>query len=140
MIRQNDQSAFLALEALHTLDQNAFDSIDIDARCRIYVAALVKSQHFNAWGLPGEYTSKSGRHLVSLGRAAIPHLLPYLDDRRRAPIWGSEEATVDAQYQNRVCDHAAVLLAAILGIEYEHVRDPSARDGNILRLKEQLDV
>ncbi len=138
-IAQRDESAFLALEAIHTLDRDVFHDIDADVRCSIYVAALANARSYNVWGLPGQYVGKAGKHLITLGRSAVPYLMPYLDDRRRAPIWGSEAATVDEEFQNRVCDHAAVLLAAILGIDYEHTKDPSVRDANILRFREQFD-
>jgi hypothetical protein len=88
----------------------------------------------NPWGLPGELDGDAGRHLVSLGEAAAVALEPLLDDERRVPYWGSQEATWGNSFAFRVKDFAAFFVSAIRGRPYVLHTDPSARDGDIQKL------
>jgi hypothetical protein len=126
---------FLAAEILFR-KRSDFPSADQrNALASAYVDALRAASVANPWGLPGELDGPAGQHLVSLGEAVTPGLMPLLDDDRRVPYWGSQEATLGNSYAFRVKDFAAFFLSTIRGLPYVLHRDPSARDADIEKLK-----
>lgn len=102
----------------------------------VYAGAIRALQDLNVFNLP-EAVKSSGtsRHVIALGREALPGLAPLLDHCAEAPYEGSEEATIAAMHHVRVCDLGAALVAAIVGEEYVNAEDPEVRDEQIARLK-----
>lgn len=68
----------------------------------------------------------------------VPLLRPLLEDKRSAPLWGSEEVAEFQRYQYRVCDYAWALIAEILNRKSVIPADPSARDQQIAALVKAL--
>jgi hypothetical protein len=100
----------------------------------VYVEALRHATMGNPWGLPAKLDGDAGRHLVSLGEPAAVALESLLDDARRVPYWGSQEATLGNSFAFRVKDFAAYYISAIRGWPYVLHADPSARDEDIQKL------
>jgi hypothetical protein len=125
---------FLAAEILFRKQAGFPRNDQRDALAPAYVEALRHATMGNPWGLPGELDGDAGRHLVSLGEAAAVALEPLLDDERRVPYWGSQEATWGNSFAFRVKDFAAFFVSAIRGRPYVLHTDPSARDGDIQKL------
>jgi hypothetical protein len=89
----------------------------------------------NPWGLPGVPDGQIAAHVLRLGEAAIPALLPLLDDDTPVQFSGSKEATYGNRFAWRVKDIAASLISRIRGIPFEADALPAARDSAIVRLK-----
>ena len=105
----------------------------------IYAGTLPGTFAHNLWGMPGEYVERLGRTLLSFGDAAIPGLLPLLNDRRPLGYFGSEEPTLNEKMGYRVSDLAAYLLSELTGRPYSFAPEPSVRAEDIRRLKHALE-
>jgi hypothetical protein len=103
-----------------------------------YCATLPDVFPHNAWGMPGHYTERLGKTLVSFGEAAIPCLVGHFDDERRLSFFGSEEPSLSATMGYRVKDLAAYLASLIAGIRYDDAPDRASRDDFIRELKRNL--
>jgi hypothetical protein len=106
---------------------------------------LATSIALNDWGFLDtgmEYQAPRGaeaaRALVELGKGAIPYLRPMLDDSRQITVFGSEAATNAKVQQHRRCDYAYALITWLLGRPEKLPLEVSARDVQILRMKEEL--
>ena len=129
---------YLTLMAIAGINAKALQQVPVEMRLSIYSDTLQTGRPQNDWGLAGEYLSGASLDLVSIGKKAIPCLIPFLDDTARAGIWGSEEATIDEQYQNRVCDFAYYLILRILNRTEPYFKTPLERDASIDSLKKSL--
>ena len=92
----------------------------------------------NAWGMPGHYTERLGKTLVSFGKAALPYLVSLFEDQRQIGYFGSEEPTISGQMKYRVSDLAAYLASQIAGVPYRDAPDPASRDLFIKELQTKL--
>jgi len=104
---------YFKLMALKKLDASAYAKIPRRQGAEILIDALARSETFNAWGIPNHYWESSAKAIVEYGADAVPGLEKLLNDKRPAPVWGSEEAMIYARYQFRVCDYALALLHEI---------------------------
>jgi len=129
---------YLTLMAIAKMDPKALLEIPVETRLKIYSDALQKGGPHNDWGLAGEYLSGASLDLLRIGEKAIPSLIPFLDDTTAAGIWGSEEATVNKLYQNRVCDFAYYLILQIMKRDEQYFESPEERDVAIDSLKKFL--
>lgn len=133
-----DRSSFLTLMAVRKLSPDGYQSLDVTLRGRILADALRTAKHFNAFGIPHQRWEQSGRAIIELGQPVVPLLRPMLEDKRSAPLWGSEEVAEYQRYQYRVCDYAWTLIAEILNRTSVIPTDPSARDQQIAALAKEL--
>lgn len=141
LMKQIDQAeapAFLALEALHGADPKAYSALSAETKGKIYVRTLSKNIFYNAWGIPGHYLTDTAKHLIGLGKQILPFLLPLLQERRAAPLSGSQDATTSQMYGNRLCDYAWVFMNEILDRRYTYPRAPAERDPLIAALHREL--
>ena len=76
-----------------------------------------------------------GAHLVEQGQAAVPHLVPLLDDPASLFYEGSEEATIGNSLRYRVKDAAGYYLGKLTGIPVPFHEEQQERDAEIDRLK-----
>lgn len=129
---------YLTLMAISEMKPAALQEIPEATRLKIYLDAIQKGSPHNDWGLAGEYLSGASLDLVRIGKKAIPSLIPLLNDTVAAGIWGSEEATVNAYYQNRVCDFVYYLILHILDRVEPYPETPAERDKAIDSLKQTL--
>jgi hypothetical protein len=127
-INTNDKSSFLSLIAIRKVNKNAYDSVDGKIKAAILVDALRASKYFNTWGLPHSYWESSAKAIIELGDVAVEPLMNLLQDRRAAPVWGSEEALEYKKYKYRVNDYAWALLMEIKGRKIQIPVDPKKRD------------
>ena len=129
---------FLAAEIVARRDPSAFPPASgRDVLAAAYADALARTVEANPWGMPGELDEPAGKHLVALGKDALPALRPLLADGRAVTYGGSKEAMVGNDYAYRVKDLAAFFVARILGVSYQVPTDPAARDRNIAALAAQ---
>lgn len=129
---------YLTLMAISEMKPATLQEIPEATRLNIYLDALQKGGPHNDWGLAGEYLSGASLDLVRIGKKAIPSLIPLLNDTAIAGIWGSEEATVNDFYQNRVCDFVYYLILHILDRVEPYPETPTERDKAIDSLKQTL--
>ncbi|MCI0564121.1 MAG: hypothetical protein MN733_37070 [Nitrososphaera sp.] len=94
----------------------------------LYCQAMPDVFLHNWWGMPGQYNERLGDTLVSFGEQALPCLSQLLNNEQSLGYFGSEEPTLSAHKQYRVCDLAAFLIASILGVPYEDADDSRERD------------
>ena len=132
------QPRFLAAEILFRKLPGFPSGEQKQALAVAYVETLRAASIGNPWGLPGELDGPAGQHLVSLGEVASSGLIALLDDGRRVPYWGSQEAMLGNSYTFRVKDFAAFFLSRIRGVPYVLHTDPAARDGAIQALRNPL--
>jgi len=115
----DETDRFKACEAMYTLGGKVDDAAGQAAAAAAYAAALRDGKTHNAWGLPEDVTSSAtSRHLIGLGKSALPALAPLLADDRALLYEGSEEPTVSEMHDYRVYDLAGALIANILGDSY----------------------
>jgi len=129
---------YLTLMAIAEMDSMALVQIPDETRLKIYSDALQKGGAHNDWGLAGEYLSGASLDIVRAGKKAIPYLIPFLDNTSAAGIWGSEEVTINTQYQNRVCDFVYYLILQIINRVEPYFKTPKERDEAIESLKQFL--
>ena len=137
-VRSTTVKHYLTLMAIIEIDFRTLEQIPDETRIKIYTDALLKGGPHNDWGLAGEYLSGASLDLVRIGGKAIPFIIPFLDDMTEAGIWGSEEATINNHYQNRVCDFAYYLILNILHRNEPYCKTPKERDLAINALKQHL--
>jgi hypothetical protein len=123
-----DRSSLLGLLALRRVSSTQYHSLETSFRVNTLTSSLESSQYFNTWGIPNLYWEDAAKALIEEGSAAEPALLKLLRDKRPAPVFGSEGATVDAQFHYRVCDYAWALLNEIRHQKVELPADPAERD------------
>ena len=112
-IKESSQKEYFKLMALKKLNEGFYAKIPARISLAILTDALANSELFNAWGIPNFYWESSARAIIEFGSVSVPYLEKLLDDKRPAPVWGSEEAMIYEQYEFRVCDYALALLNAI---------------------------
>jgi len=112
-ITDSSQKEYFKLMALKRLDPASYATVPPKRGAAILTDALAKSDVFNAWGIPNHYWESSARAIIEYGADAVPYLEKLLEDKRPAPVWGSEEAIIYEQYKFRVCDYALALLNEI---------------------------
>jgi hypothetical protein len=76
-----------------------------------------------------------GAHLLEARPAAVPHLVPLLDDTASIFYEGSKEATLGNSLGYRVKDAAAYYIGKLTGIPVPFHEEPDQRDAEIDRLK-----
>ena len=118
------QPRFLAAEILFRKLPDFPSGEQKPALAAPYLEALRAASIANPWGLPGELDGPAGRHLVSLGEVASSGLMTLLEDGRRVPYWGSQEAMLGNSYVFRVKDFAAFFLSRIRGVASTSTRTP----------------
>ena len=133
-IRRDDRSSLLPLLAVRKMSSNTYGSIPPARRVAILVDSLRSSKSFNTWGLPHVRWEYAALSLIDEGTAAERPLSALLEDRRPAPVWGSEDYLEYARYNYRVCDYAWAMLVAIRKQKIDLSMDPAARDRQIAAL------
>ena len=108
-LTRNDRSSLLSLLALRHVSPAQYGSLEPGFRVSVLVAALQMAKYFNAWGIPCDYWEDAARAIIEEGEGAESALIPLLRDSRPAPVFGSEGATVEAQFHYRVSDYAFAL-------------------------------
>lgn len=136
-----DHTAYHLLMLLRNHAPEQYASLDAKTRAQVLCAALGHSRYLNDWGyldLSESYDGEAAKALLETAAAAVPFLSPLLADKRPAPLFGSEEATLSSMYQYRRCDFAYRYQALIKGMEPRFEKRPSDRDKAIAALKNQL--
>jgi len=128
---------FAAYEALFAIGGTLDDPADRRSAARTYATELANGESHNYWGLPGEQLSGALRTFAGLGKdAAIPALLPLLEDRRALVYEGSQEPTLSEAFGYRVADLAGTVTATLLGTSFPvRERDPAKRDVALAALR-----
>ena len=128
---------FLAAEILRRKSRSASPDEARPELAGVYATALAENTTgtANAWGLPGLFDGALAQHLIAFGDAAVPALVPLLDDARRVHYAGSQEATFANAHAYRVKDVAAWYLGRIAHRPVDLVGDPPQRDAAIEALK-----
>jgi hypothetical protein len=136
-----DYSSYYLLMAVRKYYPASYKDVSDEDKGDILCSALKNSKSLNDWGFltPSmSYDGESALALLETGKAALKPLIAILDDRARAPLFGSEEATMSRSYQYRRKDFAYRYVSLILG-ETPHFREaPTARDKDIEALKSKL--
>jgi hypothetical protein len=135
--QQPQGTRFAAYEVLLAMGGTIDDAGDRSSAARVYAYELANAASHNTWGLPGGPPSRAFRTLVGLGKdAALPALLPLLDDQRALVYEGSQEPTLSAAFGYRVADLTATMVAALLGTSFPtRERDPAKRDAALASLR-----
>lgn len=133
-LTRNDQSSLLTLLALRQVSATQYRSLEPAFRVSVLIAALQNSKYFNTWGIPCDYWEDAAKAIVDEGRASETALAALLRDQRPAPVFGSEGATVEAQFHYRVSDYAFALTNEIRHQKCEPVTNSADRDRMIDRM------
>src|SRR5258707_10232708 len=127
-IVKTDRSSLLTLLVVRKASSSAYNSIETAKRVAVLTESLRTSKSFNTWGMPHVKWEYAAESLIAEGQAAEKPLTALLEDRREAPVWGSEDYLEYEQYKYRVCDYAWALLAAIRKQQIEISPNPEVRD------------
>lgn len=129
---------FAAYEVLFAIGGTFDDPGDRRSAARAYATELANGESHNYWGLPGEQLSGALRTFAGLGKdAALPALLPLLEDRRALVYEGSQEPTLSEAFGYRVADLAGTVTATLLGTSFPvRERDPAKRDVALAALRD----
>ncbi|HUY95840.1 MAG TPA: hypothetical protein VMU71_11095 [Terracidiphilus sp.] len=136
----DSRARFLAAEILFTMNPAWPPPTACASVTRVYVAALrdAPGEMANPWGLPGMSDGLIASHVLRLGEAAIPALLPLLDDETPVQFSGSKDAAYGNSFAWRVKDIAASLIARMRPLSFSPDPDPAVRDRAIAALKASL--
>lgn len=134
LIVAEDRKSLFGLLALRSMSEQSYQSLEPQLRISVLVDALRTSEYFNTWGIPDLYWEDAAKAIIDEGTDAEKALIPILDDKRPAPVWGEEEVLHFEEYQYRVADYALALILAIRGDERPIPADPGERDQMITSL------
>ena len=137
-----DHTSYHVLFALRRQAPEAYKEIPNGTKAAILTAALGQINYLNDWGylLPpdGSHDDEAARALLETGKDAIEPLKKLLDDRKPAPLFGSQAATLGTSYNYRRCDFAYRYLSLLLGRDPVFRATPEERDKEVAQLKEDL--
>lgn len=128
LLSDAEQTSHLGLLALRQVNADAYGGIDPQLRVNVLTNSLANAQYFNAWGLPHLRWEGAAKAIIAEGAVAQAALKALYQDRRPAPVWGSEGVLEFRKYRFRVCDYAWALSKAIEGDTIEIPTDPTKRD------------
>jgi hypothetical protein len=132
-----DHTSYHLLFALRRLAGEACAQLPAAVRAQVLCGALGHVIYLNDWGYlePGEsYDGEAAVALLETGNAALGCLQSLLIDRRPAPLFGSEVATLSSLHEYRRCDFAYRYAALLLEMAPSFDPQPERRDVEIERL------
>jgi hypothetical protein len=147
MIQHQDASSFQLIYALKEIAPEQYGSLPNKVKASILSAGIASQATLNDWGPLSNYSShalaeneadSSMAALVATGEAALPHLLPLLNDKRPGYFSGSKEATTSTERRYRRCDFAHRAAALILGESYLLKKDLGERDRDIESIRQRV--
>jgi hypothetical protein len=136
-----DYRSYLVLVALRRDSPKDYKMVAANDRASVLCSAMAKLTYLNDFGSlsPEEGSDGAvGGALVELGKPALKKLRPLLDDKEKAPLCGSEDATESVQYGYRRADYAFRYVNLILEGKTKFDRDVRKRDAAIEGLKKSL--
>lgn len=113
-------------------------AVDSRAVAEALAVAMCNDTTHNRWGLPGQFTGRLGKQLLSLSEGVVEALVPLLDEYAELHIEGSEAATLHSTAHYRIADLAAYLLSQYRGLPWEFHMDMAQRDQAIATLRAKL--
>jgi hypothetical protein len=130
-----DHGSYHLLLAMRRQAPARYRELPAATRAQVWCGALAHLRLFNDWGHLGDPIQAGSpmEALVETGDAALACLKPLLDDRRPAPFYGSEDASLSGGY--RRADFAYRAAALILGEQPRFAESQAERDRAIARLK-----
>jgi hypothetical protein len=136
-----DFSAYHLLFLLQRYSPNDYDNLPASVKGRILCSELANARYLNDWSYLAPEPSRdlfAAHAVLDVGKAALPYLLELMDDKRAAPLWGTEEATVSIIREYRRADFAYRYAMLILGRQATFPANVGERDILIARLKRDL--
>jgi hypothetical protein len=134
-----DYTSYFLLMAIRWHHPKSYQELPNETKIAVLCSALKNVSFLNDWG-----TLKSDGFataaLVETEKAALPSLIPLLDDNAPALLGGSKEAFVSKIQGFRRKDFAYRCVSRILGDTPVFHRDPRERDKEIEALKKRLKV
>jgi len=134
--------SFHLQEALRKQYPIIYNSIPDSAKISVLCSALENITFLNDWGHLGPYTPYDGEQaqlIIRSGKLAIRFLRPLLKNKKHAPLFGSQEATLSSDCKYRRCDFAYRYIMLIIGKKPKFHETPEERDKEIENLKNILD-
>jgi hypothetical protein len=133
-----DHTSYRLLFLALTKSQGKYTVFPYDTMAKILCATLVRTPDLNDWGRVciQPYDGFAARLLLSTGDFAIKYLVPILDNKKAAPLFGSIIAAMSDTF--RRCDYAYRYICLIKGFGYKGERTYQERDKMIESLKKKL--
>jgi hypothetical protein len=136
-----DYKSYHLLMAVRGTNPRAYKELPAKLRASVLCSTLKEQASFDDWKDPdsksvdlGDATD-SEKALIECGVAAIPYLLPLLDDHTEA--WQSEYEE-EPEYEYRRADYAFRYVCWILKMPYSFQPEPADRDKDIATLKKKV--
>lgn len=136
-----DYRAFHLLFLLKGHAPDEFKALPASVKASVLVSNLENVQYLNDWGYldPKEsYDGRAAQALIDVGKPALPMLRKLLADKREAPLFGTEEATMSHRFGYRRADYAYRYVMLILGREPAFSVELRERDRLISTLQNEL--
>ncbi len=139
--RHGDYTSYHLLLALRRHATDAYWNIPDVTRAEILCSALAHLTFLNDWGYldPSEsHDGEAAKALLEAGPPGIRCLVSLLDDRRPAPLFGTEEATMSSTYGYRRSDFAGRYLSLLMGMKPSFSSNPEGRKKTLEDLKTKV--
>lgn len=136
-----DYRSYHLLMALRTTNPSAYKTVPTAVRASVLCSTLKEQECFDDWMAPDSTFAdpadllEAEKALVECGKAAVPYLLPLLDDHTDARNSDPEE---EPEYDYRRADYAFRYISLILKVPYSFQPEPADRDKDIATLKQKL--
>jgi hypothetical protein len=141
VIAHNDYSSYHLLMALREHAPDTYDEIPNETKAAILSSALRELIFLNDFGRldPQEgYDGPTAKALLNTGQIAVSFLEGTLDDKKDAPLLGSEASALSRLYSFRRCDFALRYVSLLLGHSPSFSPIIGQRDQQIVTLKQHL--
>lgn len=129
-----DYTSYHLLFGIRERFTTTYSRVPQRAKANILCSALAELNYLNDWSvLDPDYSHdrRAASVLIETGNYALPCLNNLLQDRRPAPLFGTEEATLSSLYKYRRSDFAYRYVSLILGENPVFIPDPKKRDEEI---------
>lgn len=141
--KNQDYTSYILLMVIRQHHPDSYKQIPGRVRAKILCSALSNLYNINEWGYIGpkgdDYDNELAKALLETGNAAIPFLIPILNDDSSAPAAGSKAATMSSVYSYRRNDFAYRYICLIRGEIPMFDPDPAKRDLHIAQLRKKID-
>ena len=136
-----DYASYHLLMTLNRFYPKVYEGIPQDNKAAVLSSTLRSTLWLNDWGYLSPTKSHDGdaaKALLKTGKNSLKYLIPILEDETRAPLFGSESATISKKFSFRRKDFAFRYISIIIDSNPRFDSDVAIRNKDIEVLKAKL--